>query len=930
MENKNSIAGNENNSHADVSFSDILSGIREAKNQLEDSNLQPESENRVPDEVQPDIPEDAGLPVTEETPASVVPEENADSGDNGGEVLSAAEELVPESSSANDLSVESAPDKPLEESVLPEPDIANLPSASLSPASEDSAEEEISEAAEAAPATEEMPSAADEQVLLEKLREELQKNEESSQEISSPAEAVAEEPAGTDMVTPPEKTAPEEPIEPEEPSVAETPAESADDSHSHGPSADEEDNPEIPEDELPKKKSPAGKILLAVLFLLILLCSVAVIVFQVAVPERERLEVTAGVHFLLGNYQSSETAYLKLLTGNEAEDEKTVDNLLRTYTAWSAAAARSKKMDIGAVYASEKLLNYVPDNDVYKYYYSKNLYHAGRYEDAKNVCAVILENDPLNRDYNDLMLEISLAGGFRREEVQTYFRMYEITGDEKYRLTANYMIPSAPAFSNLGGDSDFYIKLTIKAPENCKVVFTVDGSKPDSSVALTDTPNITSRTHVYQDGLDFSYYANGKSMILRAVSVTEDGVESYETIGIYNFNLEYCPVETITLNRSEITLTEGDVFSLRPDIQPSGATNKNIVWRSTNEKFVTVDDNGLVTAVNFTDSEDPDVRCQTAVTVDVIGKAMSENVTVVCKVTVVPEKIKPTNDTFLAKNLLDFDLTKPLEVHDDTVGWLYMEYHYKVPFLPNDPIVRAPSDTPDFYRSHNIYKAQNPDGTLSVPFGTNMQTLGKNTVIEGNVFSLSEYTSDESGKQTAAEKESRRLQELAKYPMGGGYMFSALAGLNREPEWYLDADNHFVYLGTGHATYVCQMFSWYKAEGFDNYDVVDFSSDEDFVSYAKSLQERNQLFNLIRYENFAPSDCIVTLVGYKNGVPDTVVHAKVVKYLAFESGYYATAPSVSESTHYVPWNIDSGTVEGNVEDNEPVSDGENQTPAESD
>ena len=473
MENKNSIAGNENNSHADVSFSDILSGIREAKNQLEDSNLQPESENRVPDEVQPDIPEDAGLPVTEETPASVVPEENADSGDNGGEVLSAAEELVPESSSANDLSVESAPDKPLEESVLPEPDIANLPSASLSPASEDSAEEEISEAAEAAPATEEMPSAADEQVLLEKLREELQKNEESSQEISSPAEAVAEEPAGTDMVTPPEKTAPEEPIEPEEPSVAETPAESADDSHSHGPSADEEDNPEIPEDELPKKKSPAGKILLAVLFLLILLCSVAVIVFQVAVPERERLEVTAGVHFLLGNYQSSETAYLKLLTGNEAEDEKTVDNLLRTYTAWSAAAARSKKMDIGAVYASEKLLNYVPDNDVYKYYYSKNLYHAGRYEDAKNVCAVILENDPLNRDYNDLMLEISLAGGFRREEVQTYVRMYEITGDEKYRLTANYMIPSAPAFSNLGGDSDFYIKLTIKAPENCKVVFTV-------------------------------------------------------------------------------------------------------------------------------------------------------------------------------------------------------------------------------------------------------------------------------------------------------------------------------------------------------------------------------------------------------------------------------------------------------------------------
>ena len=56
-------------------------------------------------------------------------------------------------------------------------------------------------------------------------------------------------------------------------------------------------------------------------------------------------------------------------------------------------------------------------------------------------------------------------------------------------------------------------------------------------------------------------------------------------------------VTDITLSDTNVTLTVGETRKLTATIAPADATNKNIVWNSSDESVVTVDQNGNVTAV---------------------------------------------------------------------------------------------------------------------------------------------------------------------------------------------------------------------------------------------------------------------------------------------------------------------------------------------
>lgn len=57
-----------------------------------------------------------------------------------------------------------------------------------------------------------------------------------------------------------------------------------------------------------------------------------------------------------------------------------------------------------------------------------------------------------------------------------------------------------------------------------------------------------------------------------------------------------CPVESISLNKSYIELFKGEMVTLNATIYPEDATNKNVVWTSSNESVATVI-NGTVTAL---------------------------------------------------------------------------------------------------------------------------------------------------------------------------------------------------------------------------------------------------------------------------------------------------------------------------------------------
>lgn len=57
------------------------------------------------------------------------------------------------------------------------------------------------------------------------------------------------------------------------------------------------------------------------------------------------------------------------------------------------------------------------------------------------------------------------------------------------------------------------------------------------------------------------------------------------------------PVESITLNQKSITITEGESQTLVATVKPDDASDKSVIWTSSNTSVITVDSNGKVTAL---------------------------------------------------------------------------------------------------------------------------------------------------------------------------------------------------------------------------------------------------------------------------------------------------------------------------------------------
>ena len=59
---------------------------------------------------------------------------------------------------------------------------------------------------------------------------------------------------------------------------------------------------------------------------------------------------------------------------------------------------------------------------------------------------------------------------------------------------------------------------------------------------------------------------------------------------------KYINVSAVSLNKSEINLNEGETEKLVVSINPVNASNKNIIWKSSNEQIASVSEDGLVVA----------------------------------------------------------------------------------------------------------------------------------------------------------------------------------------------------------------------------------------------------------------------------------------------------------------------------------------------
>ena len=92
---------------------------------------------------------------------------------------------------------------------------------------------------------------------------------------------------------------------------------------------------------------------------------------------------------------------------------------------------------------------------------------------------------------------------------------------------------------------------------------------------------------------------NGKVTAVKAGSaaikvITEDGSKTAECS--VTVNAKVYPVTSVSLDKTSLTLTEGDVAQLTATVLPENASNKNVRWESTNTDVATVN-NGKVTAV---------------------------------------------------------------------------------------------------------------------------------------------------------------------------------------------------------------------------------------------------------------------------------------------------------------------------------------------
>ncbi len=58
------------------------------------------------------------------------------------------------------------------------------------------------------------------------------------------------------------------------------------------------------------------------------------------------------------------------------------------------------------------------------------------------------------------------------------------------------------------------------------------------------------------------------------------------------------PVTSIKLNETHLSLTAGETFQIVAEVLPTNATNKSIIWRSTDSNTATISATGLVTAVH--------------------------------------------------------------------------------------------------------------------------------------------------------------------------------------------------------------------------------------------------------------------------------------------------------------------------------------------
>ncbi len=118
--------------------------------------------------------------------------------------------------------------------------------------------------------------------------------------------------------------------------------------------------------------------------------------------------------------------------------------------------------------------------------------------------------------------------------------------------------------------------------------------------------------------------------------------------------MEAVLVSEIRLNEMEVNMTEGEMFQLTTEVLPTNATNKALLWESSDANCVTVNENGLLTAI-----------AQGTATITV--RSADGNAEATCAVTVLSQSGIESVSTDCTAEVEVFNLTG-VKVADSTEG----------------------------------------------------------------------------------------------------------------------------------------------------------------------------------------------------------------------------------------------------------------------
>ena len=134
-----------------------------------------------------------------------------------------------------------------------------------------------------------------------------------------------------------------------------------------------------------------------------------------------------------------------------------------------------------------------------------------------------------------------------------------------------------------------------------KSVITLTEGDSETLTATIKPDNATNKKYSWKSSDDkiATIAADGKVTAIKPGSATitvttEDGGKTASCQ--VTVKARIYPVESISLNKSAITLTEGDSETLTATIKPDNATNKNYSWKSSDDTIATIAADGKVTA----------------------------------------------------------------------------------------------------------------------------------------------------------------------------------------------------------------------------------------------------------------------------------------------------------------------------------------------